>query len=60
MAYDSVSVLRDLAKQSREIANLISDKTAAAGLRRYAEECDAKAAAVEGKAPLPPEIAVPL
>jgi len=59
MAYDKVAALRALAAQSREVATQISDKVAAAGLVRYAEECEAQATDLETLPTLPPAAAIP-
>ena len=59
MPAEEIEVLRERARQARVIAAQMSDKTAAAGLVRYAEEFEARAVALEAVETLPPAAAIP-
>src|SRR5947199_10356728 len=51
--------MRERAAQAREIAAQISDRAAAKGLLRYAEEYEAKALALERETTVPAAAAIP-
>jgi|SRR5215469_1472845 len=54
-----ITDLRERARRARYVAWQISDKEAAAGLMRYAEDLEMRASALEAENTLPPSAAVP-
>ncbi|HSC17733.1 MAG TPA: hypothetical protein VLC74_02360 [Rhizomicrobium sp.] len=56
---DEIAILREKAREARLVAAMISDKEAAQGLVRFAEEYEARAAALEAEVTLPPPAAIP-
>src|ERR1051325_3693118 len=58
-AEDEIAILLERARVAREIAAQISDRAAANGLLRYAEEYEAKASALEAQTTLPLAATIP-
>ena len=56
---NEIAILREKAREARLVGGMISDKEAAQGLVRFAEEHEARAAALEAEAMLPPPATLP-